>query len=51
MYHVPTYVLYYSSQRRGSGRRPEPRRAANFRENGHKNSTFGTPSPADVLEN
>ena len=33
-----------SSQRRGSGRRPEPRRAANFKENGHKKSNHFTPS-------
>ena len=34
-----------SSQRRGSGRRPELSRAANFKENGHKKSNHFTPSP------
>ena len=36
----------YSSQRRDSGRRPEPSRAANFRENGHKNSYHIFPKSA-----
>ena len=32
--------LWNSSQRRGSGRRPEPSKRSDFRKNGHKNSKF-----------
>ena len=40
------FKIWYSSQRRGSGRRPEPSKRSDFRKNGHKNSWHIFPKSA-----